>query len=311
MFDQPANDLRAAATVRATTRVSGVGLHSGAHAELVIEPAEAGAGIVFVRSDVAQPEAQRSIPADPALVTRTQLGTVLTNHAGVEISTVEHLMAAFAMLGVTDAKVFIDGPEVPILDGSSQPFIDAMQAVDLRVMAQSVDPIVPNGRVTVARGASWAVAEPLPEGAGVDVILDVTIDFAHPTIGTQRVVIEGDRETILREVAAARTFCLLQEVEAMQAMGLARGGSLENAIVVGDDGIVNPEGLRMPEEFVRHKALDLVGDLYLLGAPLGCKITAHKPGHTINTALALALADNAGIQATPEASEAEPVAALA
>ncbi|MEM0930621.1 MAG: UDP-3-O-acyl-N-acetylglucosamine deacetylase [Pseudomonadota bacterium] len=293
MFDEPANDMKAAATLAETARLSGVGLHSGVLAELVVEPAEAGDGISFVRSDLAQPEAQRTIPADPALVTKTQLGTVLTNHAGVSISTVEHLMAALAMLGVTDAKVFVSGPEVPILDGSSAPFIKVFREAGIRVMAKTVDPIEPKGRVTVARGASWAVAEPLPEGSAVDVILDVTICFDHPTIGTQRVLIEGDRETIMREVAEARTFCLLQEVEAMKAQGLCQGGSLENAIVVGNDGIINEGGLRMEQEFVRHKALDLVGDLYLLGAPLGCKITAYKPGHTLNTALASALADQA------------------
>jgi UDP-3-O-[3-hydroxymyristoyl] N-acetylglucosamine deacetylase len=134
------------------------------------------------------------------------------------------------------------------------------------------------------------VAEPLPEGSAADIILDVTIDFEHPTIGTQRIVIEGDRETIRREVADARTFTLLKDVEALRAIGLARGGSLENAVVVDENGVVNEEGLRMEREFVRHKALDLVGDLYLLGLPLGCKITAYKPGHTLNTALASALA---------------------
>lgn len=308
MFDEPANDLRAAATLAETAMLSGVGLHSGVVAELIVEPADAGEGISFIRSDLAQPEAQRTIKADPALVTKTQLGTVLTNHAGVSISTVEHLMAAFAMLGVTDAKVFVSGPEVPILDGSSAPFIEAFQATGVRVMAKTVDPVAPKGRVTVARGASWAVAEPLPEGSAVDIILDVTISFDHPTIGTQRVVIEGDRETILREVAEARTFCLLQEVEAMKAMGLCQGGSLDNAIVVGNDGIINEGGLRMEKEFVRHKVLDLVGDLYLLGAPLGCKITAYKPGHTLNTALASALADQPAEQ---PAYAAEPVAVSA
>ncbi|MEM6914411.1 MAG: UDP-3-O-acyl-N-acetylglucosamine deacetylase [Pseudomonadota bacterium] len=308
MFDEPANDMTAAATLAETARLSGIGLHSGVVAELVIEPAESGHGICFVRSDLAQPELQRTIKADPALVTKTQLGTVLTNHASVSISTVEHLMAAFAMLGITDAKVSVSGPEVPILDGSSAPFIEALQKSGVRVMAKTVDAVAPKGRVMVARGASWAVAEPLPEESVVDVILDVTIAFDHPSIGTQRVLIEGDRETILREVAEARTFCLLQEVEAMKAMGLCQGGSLDNAIVVGNDGIINDGGLRMDKEFVRHKALDLVGDLYLLGAPLGCKITAYKPGHTLNTALASALSDHSVEQTV---FDAERVAASA
>lgn len=307
MFDEPANDFKAAATVRETVSLKGIGLHSGVVADLVIEPAKAGAGITFLRSDLALPRAQRVIPSDPSLVTKTQLGTVLTNDAGVSISTVEHLMAAFAMLGITDALVSCSGPEVPILDGSSKDFIEAITAQGVRVFPQTIEPIVPTGRVTVARGQSWAVAEPLPEGSLCDVILDVTIDFEHEAIGTQRVVIEGDRETIMREVAEARTFTLLKDVEALRAMGLARGGSLENAIVLDDQGIINDSGLRMEHEFVRHKALDLVGDLYLLGAPLGCKITAHKPGHTLNTALALALKE----RGAGEAVASEPMAASA
>lgn len=295
MFDAPANDLRAAATVREIVRLSGVGLHSGVVADLLIEPAPAGHGIQFIRSDLPSTLDERTIPADPLLVTRTQLGTVLTNRHGHSISTVEHLLAAFAMLGITDADVYCSGPEIPILDGSAIEFIDAIRSGGVHVSPRSVHPVAPLRRVTVAQGPSWAIAEPLPAGAGVDLILDVTIAFDHPAIGTQRLVIEGDRETVLGEVAAARTFTLLKDVEALRAMGLARGGSLDNAIVVDDTGIINEGGLRMEREFVRHKALDLVGDLYLLGAPLGCKITAHKPGHTLNTALAAAiLADEQG-----------------
>jgi len=211
------------------------------------------------------------------------------------------------MLGITEAIVSCSGPEVPILDGSSKDFLEAIKAEGVRSFAHTIEPVAPTGRVTVARGQSWAIAEPLPEASACDVIIDVTIDFEHEAIGTQRVVIEGDRETILREVAEARTFTLLKDVEALREIGLARGGSLENAIVLDDDGIINEGGLRMEHEFVRHKALDLVGDLYLLGAPLGCKITAHKPGHTLNTALALALKEHAA----ENAAEAAPIAATA
>lgn len=307
MFDEPANDLRAAATVREIVRLSGVGLHTGEVAELVIEPAPAGDGIRFIRSDLEGPIADRSIPADPALVTKTQLGTVLTNANGASISTVEHLMAAFAMLGVTDADVFCSGPEIPILDGSSKDFIEAIERAGVHVSPRTVDPVAPKEAVSVELGDCWAVAEPLPEGCGSEVILDVTIDFEHPTIGLQRIVIEGDRDTILKEVAEARTFTLLEHVEALRQMGLARGGSLENAIVLNTAGVMNEGGLRMEREFVRHKALDLVGDLYLLGLPLGCKITAHKPGHTLNTMLASALA----AEARGEAAEDLPLAATA
>lgn len=300
MFDEPANDLRAAGTVRKTVRLSGVGLHTGEICELVIEPVGAGEGIRFVRSDLEGPELERTIASTPALVTKTQLGTVLTNAHGASISTVEHLMAAFAMLGISEAKVSCSGPEVPILDGSSIDFITAIQQVGVHVYPHTIGTVSPRTQVTVAQGDSWAVAEPLPAGSGAEVILDVTIDFDHASIGTQRIIIEGDRETILQEVAEARTFTELRHVEALREIGLARGGSLENAVVLDENGIMNEEGLRMEREFVRHKALDLVGDLYLLGLPLGCKITAYKPGHTINTALALALCEETGQLATDD-----------
>lgn len=300
MFDEPANDLSAAATLKASVHLEGIGLHTGRMTSIEIKPAAAGAGITFMRTDLEGPVERRTIAADPALVSKTQLGTVLTNASGVSISTVEHLLAAFAMLGVTDARVRCDGPEIPILDGSSRDFIAAIEAAGTQVFAHTIDRIVPTEPVCVELGDAWLRAEPLPAGSGAEVVLDVTIDFEHPSIGLQRIVIEGDRETIMREVAEARTFTELKHVEALQEMGLARGGSLDNAVVVAEHGIMNPEGLRMEREFVRHKALDLVGDLYLLGLPLGCKVTAYKPGHTINTALALALsgveADAAPVQ---------------
>jgi len=293
MFDIPANDQNAAATVRETIRMHGVGLHSGAVVEMVIDPALPGEGIRFVRADLEGRMATRTIAADPMLVTKTQLGTVLTNEHGAAISTVEHLMAAFAMRGITEATVFISGPEVPIMDGSSKDFIAAIDAAGIRVFARTIEKIEPAQPVTVTHGDSWITAEPIPEGSGSEIILDVTIAFDHEAIGEQRIIIEGDRDTILGEVAEARTFTELRHVEALREMGLARGGSLDNAIVLGAEGVMNPQGLRMEREFVRHKALDLVGDLYLLGLPLGCKITAYKPGHTINTMMALALADAA------------------
>lgn len=289
MFDEPANDSCAAATVRHTVRLSGVGLHSGRDAGLLIEPAPAGWGVRFIRTDIDGPLAARMIPADPRLVTQTQLGTVLTNEAGASIATVEHLLAAFAMLGITDARVQCSGPEIPILDGSAREFIEAIEAAGVWTLPHAVDRLAPLRSVRVEQGESWATAEPLPRNAVAQFVLDVTIDFEHPSIGLQRIVIEGDRETLRREVAAARTFTELRLVEKLREMGLARGGSLDNAIVVGANGIINPEGLRMEREFVRHKVLDLVGDLYLLGMPLGCKVTAYKPGHTLNTALALEL----------------------
>jgi UDP-3-O-[3-hydroxymyristoyl] N-acetylglucosamine deacetylase len=289
MFDEPANDTRAAATVRGTVAIQGVGLHSGVTAELKVEPAQAGSGIHFVRSDLAGPVQARTIAADPHLVTKTQLGTVLTNAYGSSISTVEHLMAAFAMLGITDASVSVSGPEVPILDGSAAEFLAAIEAVGVHVYPHTVEPVAVTEPLTVTLGDAFLIAEPLPDDCGADLILDVTIAFDDPAIGTQRVYIEGDRETVMVEVAGARTFTFLKDVEYLRTIGLAQGGSLDNAVVVDNGQILNEGGLRMEREFVRHKALDLLGDLYLMGVPLGCKITAYKPGHTINTMLAKAL----------------------
>jgi UDP-3-O-[3-hydroxymyristoyl] N-acetylglucosamine deacetylase len=289
MFDEPANDTRAAATVRTAVRLEGIGLHSGKTAELLIEPAAPGAGICFIRSDLSGSFAARTVPSDPHLVTKTQLGTVLTNAYGISVSTVEHLMAAFAMLGITEAKVSVSGPEVPILDGSAACFIKAIEKAGVLVFPSTVEPVELAEPVTVVLGDAYLTAEPLPDGCGADLILDVTIAFSDPAIGEQRLIIEGDRQTIMAEVAAARTFTFLKDVEHLRTMGLARGGSLDNAVVIDNGHVLNEGGLRMEREFVRHKALDLIGDLYLMGVPLGCKITAYKPGHTINTMLAQAL----------------------
>lgn len=307
MFETPAHEKYAGATVRQMVKLKGVGLHSGEIATLLIEPALPHSGIRFIRSDLDGPVAARTIPADPFLVSQTQLGTVLTNVQGSSIATVEHLMAAFAMMGISDAHVSVSGPEVPILDGSSQDFIEAIQSVGVLRFPHIVERLAPVVPVTVNHGDSWAIAEPLPQGTGVDLILDVTIDFDHPCIGTQSIVIKGDVEAVMAEVANARTFTELRLVETLREQGLARGGSLDNAVVLGDRSILNPEGLRRDKEFVRHKTLDLVGDLYLTGCLLGCKVTAYKPGHTLNTMLAQALCEhlpNIGVAAGPQALSA-------
>lgn len=304
MFDEPANDLRAAATVKSVAELTGIGLHTGQDVAIAVHPADAGAGIRFIRTDLERPQTQCIIPADPAYVTRTRLGTVITNSYGVSLSTVEHLMAAFAMMGITDADVRVHGEEIPILDGSARDFIAAIEAVGIAVSPLTIAPVTVSEPLTVNDGESWATIEPLPEGSGAEVILDVTIAFDHEAIGTQQLVIEGDRDTVRLETSDARTFTELRHVEALREIGLARGGSLDNAIVLDEEGVMNADGLRMEREFVRHKVLDLVGDLYLLGAPLGCKITAFKPGHTLNTKLAAAIADLQNGSAMPAVATA-------
>ncbi len=268
---------------------AGVGVHSGAHARVVLSPAPIDSGIVFVRTDVKG--APNAIRAHANFTASTNLGTALTNEAGVEISTIEHLMAACAGLGVDNLLVEVDGPEVPILDGSSAPFVQVLLNAGLRAqgVAQRMIRIVQP--VEVRMGAKSAAL--LPGGDALD--LDVTIRFSDPAIGVQRRRALLSRETFLTEIADARTFGFMADVEQLHAMGRGRGASMDNTIVVEAGRVLNPEGLRFDDEFVRHKLLDAVGDLALAGGPIAGRYVADQPGHALNAALVRALLD------TPEA----------
>ncbi len=270
---------------------AGVGVHSGAHVRLVLTPAPVDTGIVFIRADLDGSDARIKAHAD--YVSTTQNGTTLRNEAGVEIATVEHLLAACAGLGVDNLFVEVDGPELPILDGSSAPFVQVLANAGVKALYASQRMIRIVEPVEVRLGARKAALLPAGDFEGLD--LDVTIRFADPAIGVQRRRLELTETSFLKDIAQARTFGFLADVERLHANGLGRGASLDNAVVLDGGRVVNPEGLRFDDEFVRHKLLDSIGDLALAGAPICGRFVADQPGHALNTRLVRALLD------TPEA----------
>lgn len=297
MFDQlqSLGSSLAETTLRQSAKLEGIGLHSGETVTMTILPAAAGAGISFQRLDLltcdtaeAQAEslAQLTVPATPSAVRSTQLGTTISNEFGISVATVEHLMAAFAGMGIDNAIVQLDGPEIPIMDGSAEPFIAALEKAGQRVLRAPRKAIRVTEEILLEDGDRWIRVLPLATGRAPACDVDVLVDYADPIIGKQRAAFSVLPTVFRNEVAAARTFCYLKDVEAMQSKGLALGGSYDNAIVVADGEVVNEEGLRFDSEFAYHKALDLVGDLYLLGRPIIGQIMAYKPGHDLNTRFA-------------------------
>lgn len=261
---------------------SGVGLHSGAPVNMVIYPATAGTGIVFRRTDA--PAEQAFVPARYDLVTDTKLGTTIRNRFGTSVSTIEHLMAAFWGVGLDNAIVELDGPEVPIMDGSSEPFLFMLECARVTRLKEARKVLRILKRVEVRDGESIASVEPMGfEDEGCT--LDIDIQFNHHAIGRQSAFYDFREQGFKQTLSRARTFGFEQEVNALRSMGLARGGSLDNAIVVGQDGVLNEEGLRYHDEFVRHKALDCLGDLYLAGYGIDGHFTFMRPGHGVNNKL--------------------------
>jgi UDP-3-O-[3-hydroxymyristoyl] N-acetylglucosamine deacetylase len=269
-------------TLKTTIRTTGVGLHTGARVELTLRPAPADSGIVFHRVDLPEPV---DIPARAVNVGDTRLSSTLALH-GASISTVEHLMSALAGLGIDNLHIDVAGPELPVMDGSAGPFVFLLQSAGIVEQNSAKQYLRVRAPVEMRDGDKWARFEPF---AGFK--LDFTIDFPHPVFGTESRHVEVDfaEHSYVKEVARARTFAFMQDVEAMRAAGLALGGSLRNAIVLDDTRVLNSEGLRYDNEFVKHKVLDAIGDLYLLGHPLIGQYTAYKPGHALNNALARAL----------------------
>jgi UDP-3-O-[3-hydroxymyristoyl] N-acetylglucosamine deacetylase len=269
-------------TLKASIKTTGVGLHTGARVDMVLRPAAPDTGVVFHRVDLVPPVA---IPADARNVGDTRLSSTLKQD-GASISTVEHILSALAGLGIDNLHVDIAGPEIPIMDGSAGPFVFLLQSAGiveqdapkkfLRILAP----------VEVKDGDKWARFDPFNGFK-----LDFTIDFPHPVFGSENrnVVIDFAQHSYVKEVARARTFGFMQDVEAMRSAGLALGGSLQNAVVLDEFRVLNAEGLRYDNEFVKHKVLDAIGDLYLLGHPLIGQYTAFKSGHGLNNALARAL----------------------
>jgi UDP-3-O-[3-hydroxymyristoyl] N-acetylglucosamine deacetylase len=270
-------------TLKASTRTTGVGLHTGARVDIVLRPAQPDTGIVFHRSDLSPPV---SIPATASRVGDTRLSSTLREGAAT-VSTVEHLMSALAGLGIDNLHVDVAGPEIPIMDGSAGPFVFLLQGAGIVEQDAPKRYLRIVSPVEVRDGDKWARFEPY-DGFR----LDFTIDFPHPVFGSENrhVVIDFAEHSYVKEVARARTFGFMQDVEAMRAAGLGLGGSLQNAVVLDEVRVLNSEGLRYDNEFVRHKVLDAIGDLYLLGHPLIGQYVAHKSGHALNNALARALA---------------------
>ena len=265
-------------TLRAPIHCSGVGLHTGAVINMTLIPADPNTGILFRRTDLKN--GARDIPARFDAVIDTRLCTTIGNDHNGSVATIEHLMAALAGCGVDNAVVEIDGPEVPVMDGSSEPFVFLIDCAG--VVEQSAERSVVRVKrpVRVDQGDGFAALEP-----GRRFTMSMGIDFDSRAIGRQEIFLEVSDLTFKRELSQARTFGFLHEVEAMRAAGLARGGSLENAVVIDGDTVMNSEGLRYEDEFVRHKALDCIGDLSLAGAPILGHFKGSRTGHGLNNLL--------------------------
>jgi len=265
-------------TLKNVIRATGVGLHTGEKVYLTLRPAAVDTGVVFRRVDLPKPV---SIPARAENVGDTRLSTTLV-HEGVKIATVEHLLSAFAGLGIDNAYVDVSAPEVPIMDGSAGPFVFLIQSAGVEEQRAPKRFIRIKRRIRVQDGDKWACFEPF-NGFKVG----FSIDFDHPAFRErpQRSSIDFSSTSFVKEVSRARTFGFLRDIEMLRQHHLALGGSLDNAIVVDDYRILNEDGLRYEDEFVKHKILDAIGDLYLLGHSLIGAFTGHKSGHALNNRL--------------------------
>lgn len=256
----------------------GIGLHKGEPIRLTLEPLEAGSGIVFYRSDLGI-----SFKAEPKNVINTQMATVVGNEKGY-ISTIEHLMSAINAYGIDNIRIIVDANEIPVMDGSSASFCMLLDEAGVRELDANKKALIIKRAVEIREGDKLVRLSPSKSPK-----FDYTIKFSHPLIGTQHHVFEFSKKSYLKEISRARTFGFLKDVQALRSMGLALGGSLENAVVIDENKILNPEGLRFENEFVRHKILDAIGDLALVGAPILGDYTAFAGSHNLNHKLTLAV----------------------
>lgn len=267
-------------TLVSSVVLKGIGLHSGNSIELLIHPARAHHGITFTRTDL---KSSTKIPASFRSIVGTQLATSLGKSEKNSISTVEHVLAALHGLGIDNARIEVCGPEIPILDGSSAPFCDAIQKVGIEIQSEPRAVLKILRRVELKINEKWAIIEPCARFE-----IHASIEWDHPWIGYQEFrYVQG--LTSFNELCSARTFGFMSEVESLKRMGLARGGSLENAVVLDEARVMNPEGLRFPDEFVRHKVLDTLGDLKLAGMPILGRVRLHRPGHDLHFQLLKAI----------------------
>ncbi|MCA3596898.1 MAG: UDP-3-O-acyl-N-acetylglucosamine deacetylase [Methylobacterium sp.] len=263
--------------------IEGIGVHRGQPARVVLHPAEANSGIIFLRTNLPNGR-ERLIEARHTSVQDTQLCTIIGDHTGASVATIEHLMSALAGLEIDNVLVEVDGPEMPILDGSSRIFVEQILQVGLKRLS------VPRKVVRVLRPVRIEMGNAHAELSPYDGFrLDIEIDFKNPVIGRQTYSFDFSSDRYRREISAARTFGFMKDVEALWKAGLARGASLENTVAVGEDRVVNPDGLRFPNEFVRHKLLDAIGDLSLAGYALQGHYKAFCPGHKLNVLMLQAL----------------------
>jgi len=277
-------------TLKSLISASGVGLHTGQKVRITLRPAPVDSGVVFRRVDLASPV---DIPARAELVGEARLASTLVR-GDVKIHTVEHLMSALGGLGVDNAYVDLDAPELPIMDGSASPYVLLIQQAGIEEQAAAKKFLRVTRRVEVKDGDKWARLDPY-DGYR----LSFSIEFRHPVIErtTQAVSVDFAETSYLKEIARARTFGFMHEVEDLRDSGLALGGGLDNAVVLDEYRVLNSDGLRFADEFIRHKLLDAIGDLYLLGKPLLGAFTAHKSGHALNNRLVrAALADPAALE---------------
>ncbi|MBX2868164.1 MAG: UDP-3-O-acyl-N-acetylglucosamine deacetylase [Acidiferrobacterales bacterium] len=265
-------------TLKNIIRATGVGLHTGKKVYLTLRPAPVDTGIVFIRTDL---DTEVEVPARPENVSDTRLSTTLERD-GVKISTVEHLMSAFAGIGIDNAYVELSAPEVPIMDGSAGPFVFLLQSAGISEQKKLKQFIRIKKPCVVQDDDKWVKFEPF-NGFKVS----FAIDFDHPILknSTQNASVDFSTTSFVKEVSRARTFGFMDDLEALRNAGLAQGGSFDNAIVMDSFHILNDDGLRYEDEFVKHKVLDAIGDLYLLGHPLIGEFSAHKSGHALNNRL--------------------------
>lgn len=271
-------------TILKPVSMTGIGLHSGAKVEVAFRPAPADTGIVYTRTDL-NPNVTMKCTADN--VKDTQLCTALVNESGVRISTVEHLTAALSALGIDNLFIDVNAPEIPVMDGSAQPFIYLFASVGIQELSSPKKFLRVVRKVRVENEGKWAELTPSESGFN----LDLQIDFNHPAMDKdkQHYAMSFTGEAFARDVSRARTFCFMRDVEYMHAHNLALGGSLENAVVLDDHRVINPEGLRYEDEFVKHKLLDAIGDLYMDGHSILANFKAYKTGHDLNNRLLRAL----------------------
>ncbi|MEE2750747.1 MAG: UDP-3-O-acyl-N-acetylglucosamine deacetylase [Myxococcota bacterium] len=278
------------ATLRAPVSIKGLGLHTGAACQVRLLPAPIDQGRVFCRTDLAgHPEVTAHLDS----VVQTTFATTLAK-GEARVGTVEHLLAALHALSIDNLRIEIDGPELPALDGSSQPWVEVLDQGGIAAQPAPQRPLRPTRHIEVRDGDRVMSIEPAEQ-----LSLEVEVDYPHPQVGQQRLSFQVESQAFRAHLAWARTFGFASELETLRRQGLILGGSLDNAVVYDAEGLLNTEGLRAPDEIVRHKTLDIIGDLSLLGQPLQAHIVAVRPGHTMTIALLKALtADPKNLQST-------------